>query len=221
MPRHHRIKKGIREIVPTVDNSPRATNIAKVLALLIFALTSINLPFPRPALATRCDCKPEFEVYAEADGVCEVTRDDKKWCEIRFNSSTGTGTRQQEFFQTLSRLEVKVFDNFKAAQEFNRVEPEKWNKDFIEQYLTSLLAVALWEKAPERIRPILQSVRNASARILPLITTGPKKVEQLSLERYKATISRGCIDLDDGVFAVMIKTRFAESNQRCNFGSGR
>jgi len=195
-------------------------NTTKVLACLVFLFSS--LVSPRPSLATRCDCKPEFEVFAEAAGVCELTRDDKKWCEIKFNSVTGSGPQQREFMEMVSKKTgVEIPDNVKAAQEFNRVPPEGWNKDFVEQHLISLLAVALWERAPERIKPIMQAVRNAANRILPLIKVEPRKVEQLPLEKYKAIISRGCFDLQDGEFAVMIKTQFAESDQRCSFSKGR
>jgi len=187
--------------------------ILHVLLAVIFVVAAN----PWRAFGTRCDCRPEYAVYAEAEGVCELTRDDRKWCEIKFNSSTGRGARQAEFVQALSKFGVEVSDNFTAAQQFNMVEPEKWDNKFIDEYLTSLLAVALWERAPDRVKPIIELVRNASEQILKSMKREPKEVDKFPLAQYTATVSRGCLDLADEVFAVMIKTRFSEANERCGF----
>lgn len=40
-------------------------------------------------------------------------------------------------------------------------------------------------------------------------------VEKFTADRYSVTASRGCIDIDDKVFGVMIKTRFSEAVNRC------
>lgn len=189
----------------------RLNLLPTVVLLFLFLLIAM----PAGVGATRCDCRPEFEVYAEADGICEVTRDDKKWCEIRFNSSTGTGPRQKEFFEAVAKQGVQIGDNVKAAQTLNTTPPEQWDKSAIEQDLATLVAVALWERAPNRIKPMVDLVRKASDKIVELMKMPPMAVEQFSTEGYLVTTSRGCIDIDDKVFAVMIKTRFSEAVNRC------
>ena len=198
-----------RRLITVIRSDQRFLRLLKLGAFLFATWV------PESAGATRCDCRPEFDVYAEADGVCELTRDDKKWCEIRFNSSTGTGPRQAEFIDTVAKTGVKISDNVKASQRLNTLLPESWGKDAVEEDLVTLLAVALWERAPERIKPISELVRKEAARILDLMKMHPSKVEQFTADRYLVTTSRGCIDIDDKVFAVMIKTRFSEALNRC------
>jgi hypothetical protein len=173
------------------------------------------LAISRDASATRCNCRPEFEVYSEADGICELTRDDKKWCEIRFNGSTGSGPRQAEFFAAVEKQGLKIADNVKAAQRLNTMPPEAWDKAVIENDLVALIAVALWERAPEKIKPIAELVRKSSDKILQYMKLPPAAVEKFASDRYLFTVSLGCIDIDDKVFSVMIKTRFSEAVNRC------
>jgi hypothetical protein len=173
---------------------------------------------PQTAVATKCDCRPDFPVESEADGTCEVTRDDKNWCVIKFNSSTGQATpRQTEFLDALGRSRLPQFDNVVASNRFLSVAPELWDLTFIQDHLAALLAVALWDSAPQRLPVVISLIRENARELLPAIQDRSQRVTTRRLGNYSAALSYGCFELSERDFSVMIKTRFSTAPRRCGW----
>lgn len=187
----------------------------KLWTAAFLLLVSLLLPCGRVE-ATQCDCKPEFEVASEAEGTCEVTRDDKKWCRIKFNTgSTASGPRQQEFVEAVKKLTGLTFDHtLEASRIVNMTEPEKWDEAFVREHLAALFAIAVWDSAPERLKTVVSLVRDRAREFV-----GPlqKREQQTRLELggYRAVVSYGCVDLSERDFSVMVKTRFSTTPRRC------
>jgi len=176
--------------------------------------------FPSATGTTVCDCRPEFNTSAEAQGTCEVAKDDTKWCNIKFNNGTGERTaRQQEYLSALKGYGLPTYDNVGAAVFVNKTSPDKWDVAFVQKNLPALIAVALWDVAPERMKAtinLLSSYDNARL-ILSGFQTRQGDSQSLKLGAYQATASWGCLELVQGQFSVVIKTVHSAANLGCKY----
>lgn len=167
-----------------------------------------------------CDCKPEFNTTAEGPGTCQVAKDNAKWCKIKFNSGTAVGTtRQEEFRETLKKFGLPSYDNVTAAQMVNLSSPDKWDANFVQANLPPLIAVALWDVAPERIKPVtgLLSAADRTQAIAGWLKARPPRSETLDFGPYKGVVSWGCLELVQGQFSVIIKTAYSASTRGCAY----
>jgi len=162
---------------------------------------------PSVALATVCDCRPEFETDAEASGVCSKIKDDKKWCKLKFGSGAVQpgGERHEEFARVLKSQALPQFDVTMALSQVAQ-PPEEWTVATVRDHLSAMFTVALWDTAPERLKPVLSIIRDASEQLLVAAKGDGKSFKAGS---YEVDAAKGCVQLIDGTFAVMLRTPFA------------
>jgi len=181
------------------------------ILFLIFLLW-IGL-WPSQVLGTKCDCRPEINAEAEAQGTCEKTQDDAKWCKLKFNSAIGKDTPEQmEFFNKVEKFLSRKFDNVKSAMVVNEVPPEKWDRSFVTEHFATLFAVALYDTAPERMVEIFKILQTNSEKLLEFVK-GEERFQKI--EKYNVTGSCGCLEFVDGLFSTMVKTRHSFATKGC------
>lgn len=192
----------------------RRVHGAPAIGLLGIVLLSIVLGMSLAA-ATQCDCKPEFQVSSEGEGTCEVARDDRKWCVIKFNAGgTARPPRQQAFAEATQKIAGFTFDAVDAARRVDTTPPQAWDEAFVRNYLAALFAVALWDRAPDRMKPIVGLVREKAAALVGPLQKGAE-AEHVDLGDYQAWASQGCLEVAQRDFSVMVKTRFSSAVLRC------
>jgi|GEM_PF-4087256 len=172
------------------------------------------------AVAT-CDCKPEFNVTAEGPGSCVRAKDDGKWCRIKFPGASQANARKNEFDRLMQKLGLPEYDVAAAAASINSRSPEEWNLAFLDHNLPPLVAGALWDLEPQRIKPLVKALSDTKAakRILEGWQSRPPTLVELSLHTesggYKLAVSHGCMEFVDGPFSLLIKTSFASASKAC------
>lgn len=165
-----------------------------------------------------CDCKPEFNATAEGPGTCQVAKDNTRWCKIKFNSGTAAGTaRQEEFREAMRKLDLPPYDNVVAAQQINAVSPDRWTANFVQTNLPPLIAVALWDAAPNKIKGVNDLISSKAQSILRGFQMPPPGTEFLELGPYKVIVSWGCIEMVDRQFSITIKTSYSNAPRGCAY----
>ncbi len=167
------------------------------------------------ALATVCDCRPQFETSAEASGVCSRTQDDTKWCKLKFGygATQAGGEKNGPFTEALQNHKISVADVTKALPEVSR-PPDQWTLTTVQQYVPAMFAVALWDTAPARLNDVLKTIQSQAERILTAARGDPATFRA---GEYQVEAAQGCIQLIDGNFSTMLRTRYAKppDGRRC------
>jgi len=195
-----------------------------VLILRLFLSTGLSsltaAPLPTGAVAT-CDCKPEFNVTAEGPGPCARTKDDAKWCRIKFPVASDAETRKTEFDRVMQKLDLPRYNVAAAAVSVNSTPPDAWDLAFVQRSLPPLVAVALWDLEPRRIKPLVRALseRAVAAQVLEGWQSKPPEFVSLSAPvaaaSYRVIVSRGCVEFVDGLFSLLIRTSFASASRGC------
>jgi hypothetical protein len=195
-----------------------------VLILRLFLSTGLPsltaAPLATGAVAT-CDCKPEFNVIAEGPNPCTRTKDDAKWCRIKFPVASDAETRKMEFDRVMQELDLPRYNVAAAAVSVNRTRPDAWDLVFVQRSLPPLVAVALWDLEPRRIKPLVRALseRAVAARVLEGWQSKPPGFVSLSAPvapaPYRVIVSRGCVEFVDGLFSLLIRTSLASASRGC------
>jgi hypothetical protein len=160
------------------------------------------------ALATECDCLPEFATTAEATGVCSTTKDDQKWCKLKFGAGATQpgGEKNGPFTKKLQSSKISDVDVTKAVQEVGR-PPEQWTLTTVQQHVRAMFAIALWDTAPARLQEVLTIIQEQAQRLLMAVKETPAT---FSAGKYQVDAAKGCIQINEGSFSTMLRTRYAQ-----------
>jgi len=164
---------------------------------------------PVVARATVCDCKPEFPTESEGQGVCSKAKDDTKWCKTKFGTAdTGpTGEHHDQFISALREEGLPGYDTSSAVRFLSQTPPEKWDLETIQTHVTAMFAVAIWDtEARKRLGPIANVLKKGTSEILDGIRG---RGSQSVFSGYQLDVRRGCIQMTDKNFAVMLRFPFA------------
>jgi hypothetical protein len=164
-----------------------------------------------------CTCRPDIP----ADGVggsCSITRDDSKWCQIRFTGTARLRSEEPEVVQNLlQRLKQGGEEREVALTGLGSVHPERWDRDFVLGFVPAMLEDALSRNAPERLPEITDDLSKLLPDMLPRLQSKTTQAAEFKLGRYKTFVSYGCIDFTSENFSAMVKSRFSNAPQRCQW----
>lgn len=159
--------------------------------------------------ATTCDCRPDFNTEAEGNGWCSRTKEDAKWCKLKFNEESATAS-QQEFMNTMTQLAIKTVDVANATKILNTVPLSNWKIEFIDNYWLTLFSITLWDIAPDKLREIAVIIQKNRDRLFSMVT---KDGGDFNSDGYRIDGSPGCLQFTKAAFSTMVRTAFAQKGR--------
>ena len=158
-----------------------------------------------------CNCRPEINAEAEGIGVCEIIKDNAKWCKIKFNAGRGVKPKERIKFESFvynAGLNYFYFEGSTMA--VLKSPPEIWSKDLVMKSLNSFLIHALWDISPDRLNGIVKLVQEYHKKIFKFIKIKEKE-HTIEMLPYKAFISYGSFGISENSFSVFIITPWADT----------
>ncbi len=196
---------------------PRRLLRQLVLSGLSFFIITIYSPY---AKATTCSCK-QHQASAEASGTCSRTEDEKK-CTLAF--TTTTPAEYADFVKRLKDIKLTA-DPRETLRIVSGGPPEKWPSNFVMDLLPVLFAISQRTHFtdPNDALNTINEIRNfefekRKTEIEDAIRN-PKYRQsstKISLNRYNAVISYGCIELQLDKFYTMVKTQWSGAMKFCD-----
>lgn len=182
------------------------SRIAATILLGFFVAQSVT------AQTTQCKCR-QHPSEAEATGTCSRT-EDPSYCTLKFTTTT-----PEEYREFVSRLKRIGIGPPRDALRFAfQNPPENWSDSDIAAVLPPLFAVSqrtAFQDETARIGQNLQEAAKNNEFVIAFVKSEREAVE-IRLKDYRATVSRGCVELQRDKLFTMVKTRWAESMFYCD-----
>ncbi len=168
---------------------------------------------PASAYATKCHCR-QHKADAEANGTCSRSEDETR-CTLTF--TTTPPKEYDEFVARLRKLNLTA-DPREVLRDAFAKPPEAYGEKFVPEYLPILFSISqrtyFLERTPQIVKVIREN-KNKIERVF-LNPEFKRKAVREKLLPFEAIMSYGCIEIKDGSFYSMVKTRWAEANLFCD-----
>jgi hypothetical protein len=165
------------------------------------------------AHSTQCKCR-QHNADAEANGTCSRTEDEKR-CSLCFTTTTPEEYRR--FVSQLQNLGLKT-DPREVLSKAAQMPPESHGSLFVSEYLPILFSISQRVYFEDRTPQIVKAIRS-NQKVIEEILLNPeykRRAVKQQLSNFDATISYGCVEIKEGNFYSMVKTRWSEGVFFCN-----